>query len=492
MDAATTESIAHRLSSRLKAERTFPRRAFAGHGIVICAGGPRMFTNAYVLIHVLRRHLGCRLPMEVWHFGPRELSPRMASLLRALDAQPVDACAVMSLQPPQLSNPWQLKPYAIMWSQFSDVLYLDADQVPVRDPAELFAWPQFLAKGAVFWPDIIDLSADNPIWQLCGLPPRRVISIESGQLLIDKARHWVGLDMALALNEEAHHLYKLIHGDKDTFLLGTMMSGEEFALVPGRPKTDVPWCLYQSDFAGDVLFQHRTGAKWSFKGPQQELPQFFHREACEAALDELRSKWNGRVFPSQSRSTHAHDAEERLLGQRCRLSRPGEAETMLQLLADGEVRTEGTTEPANWHCDDAAGVATLVLSLGFDPPLHFKLAQNGAWQAGDVMLFPADEHGQHNSINLVRELVAATGFPSPVSQLAWSKLQAALALLGRRQADLRGNVLALAEEQCPGPPREMLVELANSLSSADVLPPETVPSSDWNVILSRYTTRQPE
>src|SRR6185503_9953030 len=112
MDAETTETIVRRLSSRLKAAQTIPHGAFAGQGIVICAGGPRMFTNAYVLIHVLRRHLGCQLPIEVWHFGPTELSPRMADLLRELDAQPVDACAAMRLQPPQMSNPWQLKPYA--------------------------------------------------------------------------------------------------------------------------------------------------------------------------------------------------------------------------------------------------------------------------------------------------------------------------------------------------------------------------------------------
>ena len=112
MDAETTESISGRLSSRLKAALTFPQDAFSGQGIVTCAGGPRMFTNAYVLIHVLRRHLGCTLPIEVWHFGPPELSPRMASLLRELEAQPVDACAAMNLRPPQFSSPWQLKAYA--------------------------------------------------------------------------------------------------------------------------------------------------------------------------------------------------------------------------------------------------------------------------------------------------------------------------------------------------------------------------------------------
>jgi hypothetical protein len=200
MDAVTIEKSTERLAVRRINLRPMPEDTFSGRGLVICAGGPQIFTNAYVLIHVLRRHLACKLPIEVWHFGPAEISPRMADLLRELDAQPVDASAAMRLMPPQVSNPWQLKAYAIKWSQFKEVLYLDADQVPVRDPTELFAWNQYRETGAIFWPDIIDLRPDNPIWQVCNLPPRRTISIESGQLLIDKSRHWESLDLALALN----------------------------------------------------------------------------------------------------------------------------------------------------------------------------------------------------------------------------------------------------------------------------------------------------
>jgi hypothetical protein len=416
----------------------------------------------------------------------------MASLLRELDAQPVDACAAMRLQPPQMSNPWQLKPYAIMWSQFRDVLYLDADQVPVRDPAELFIWPQFHAKGAVFWPDIVDLPADNPIWQICGLPPRRVISIESGQLLIDKARHWASLDMALALNEEAHHTNKLIYGDKDTFLLGAMMSGAEFALVPGRPNTDVPWCLYQTDFAGQVLFQHRTGAKWRFNGPQQVLQQFLHHDACEAALSDLRRKWNGRIFYGPLPDIRIQEFETDLVGKTYRLSRPGESEKLLRLLPDGEIVAEEELPPANWYCDDGEDGPNLVLNLGFDAPLHFISAKNGSWQAGEVMLIPSDQQIQMYSSNLVRELVAATGFPSPVSLSAWRDLHSALTLLSRRQDNTREIVFALAGEQPPGLAREMLVELANSLDRAVVRLGEAVQSSEWKIIHSHYTARQPE
>lgn len=487
MDASTTETIARRLQLRLKAAPPFPRDKFAGQGVVTCAGGPRMFTNAYVLIHVLRRHLGCTLPIEVWHFGAAELSPRMAGLLRELDVQPVDACAAMGLQPPRMANPWQLKAYAIIWSQFREVLYLDADQVPVRNPAELFSWPQYLAKGSVLWPDIIDLPEDNPIWKICQLLPRRAVSVESGQLLVDKARHWAGLDMALALNEEAQELYKLIYGDKDTFLLGAMMSGEDIAIIPRRPKTDVPWCLYQLDFAGEVLFQHRTGAKWTYKGPQQQLPNFFHHGACENALAELRRKWNGRVFQALE-PIAGHDFS----GKTYRLSRPGEEVRMLQFLPEGEIAGGQLPEPMNWYCEHVAGAVSLVLCSGDDLPLQFTAAKDGVWRSGDALLEPLAGPGQQDSMYLLRELVAATGFPSPVSQAAWSELQAALNFLSRSKSDLKEKAMAMAVELDPGPAREKLEELANCLGTPEFPPSDLFQPSDWNVISANYTRRRPE
>lgn len=492
MDALSTESIAQRLAIRRGEIYPMPSAAFSGQGLVICAGGPRIFTNAYVLVHVLRRHLGCRLPIEVWHFGPGELSPRMADILRELEAQPVDASTAMRQQPPQLSNPWQLKPYAIKWSQFREVLYLDADQVPVRDPTELFGWSQYQEKGAVFWPDIIDLLADNPIWKICNLPPRRTISIESGQLLFDKARHWASLDLALALNEEAQSLYKYVHGDKDTFLLGAMMSGSDYAMIPGRPRTDVPWCLYQRDFAGEVIFQHRTGAKWNFKGIQQELPQFSHREACETALNDLRRKWNGRVFQAPPQRKEMQETEERLTGQTFRLSRPGENEDLLQFLAGGEIIASQVLQPANWHCDVTAQGPALILTLGLSAPLCFYPSPGGAWQCGDSLLYPGEVKSPPAIHGAVRELVAATGFPSPVSLPRLKDLGAALNLLRDREIDVAGEIMALSGEHAPGAARDQLVELANSLARGSDSPPELHLPAEWNVILSRYTRQQPE
>jgi Mannosyltransferase putative len=160
------------IAERLGALRPFPADRFDGRGIVICAGGVRMFVNAYVLVRVLREILRCALPIELWHLGPGELSPAMRRLLEPFGVDRVDACALPGANQARIADGWQLKPYAVLNSRFREVLLLDADQVPVRDPAEAFQWPAYLETGALFWPDIVDLTAENPVWRMCGLDPR--------------------------------------------------------------------------------------------------------------------------------------------------------------------------------------------------------------------------------------------------------------------------------------------------------------------------------
>jgi len=92
----------------------------------------------------------------------------MRGLLSGLDVELVDAAGVLERYPAQIRDGWQLKAYAVAYSRFEEVLFLDADQAPVRNPELVFAWPSYLETGAVFWPDILDISADNPIWTLVG------------------------------------------------------------------------------------------------------------------------------------------------------------------------------------------------------------------------------------------------------------------------------------------------------------------------------------
>jgi hypothetical protein len=153
-----------------------PDGRFEGRGIVICAGGARYFTCAWVLIFILRRVHRSRLPIQVWHLGRREMSDEMRILLSEEGIEIVDAETVAARHPARLAGGWPLKPYAIAQSRFREVLYLDADTVPFVDPQVAFEWDEYRDNGLLLWPDAVNIAATNPsAWD--SRPPRRTASI---------------------------------------------------------------------------------------------------------------------------------------------------------------------------------------------------------------------------------------------------------------------------------------------------------------------------
>lgn len=368
------------LQHRMATLQPYPEARFSGRGLVVCAGGVQMFTNAWVLIHLLRRTLGSLLPIELWHLGPHEMSSGMAQLLEGLDVRVVDASAVLVQHPARIVDGWQLKPYALMHSSFAEVLMLDADQVPVADPAGVFEWKEYLRTGAVFWPDLLDLSPDNQIWSACGLPPSRMTSFESGQLLVDKRRHWRALQICLHLNEEAEHYYRMIYGDKDTFLAAWLLAREEFSLVPHRPFVDSR-CLFQRDYDGAVIFQHRTGGKWSYGGEQRRIAGFVHDDACLAALAELRRVWNGRIFHAPRRGLAAEKTETEIL-QRSPfvLSCAGEPDQFIDFLPGHQLAEGRSLERQNWYVRDGVHERPLLeISDGQSVTFRFEKKNDELW-----------------------------------------------------------------------------------------------------------------
>jgi hypothetical protein len=174
----------------------YPSGRFAGRGIVIAAGGPKYRVNAWVAVNMLRR-VGCRLPVECWHLGQREFDAKWAELVGPLGATCVDAVEVSRRRPQtwlqrhERLHGWELKPYAILHSRFQEVLLLDADNVPVLDPAELFETAEFRRCGAIFWPDYGRLAPDRPAWKVFGnVPYRDEPEFESGQIVLDKRACW--------------------------------------------------------------------------------------------------------------------------------------------------------------------------------------------------------------------------------------------------------------------------------------------------------------
>ena len=293
--------------------RAVSDRAFSGRRDRGVRGRCAHVLNAYVLVRILRETLRSALPIQLWHLGPQELSTVMRALIDDLDVEPVDAFAVRAKHPAAIADGWQLKPYAVLHSRFEEVLLLDADQVPVRDPAELFDWPQYKEADALFWPDIIDLVPDNPVWRLCGLEPRHCPSLESGQAVIAKQRYWRALNLVVFLNEHADTFYQLVYGDKDTFLVGGLLANATFSVVPYRPFIDSGReCRLPSSEGlrrrSAVSTPYRP--KWTYAQSQIEIPNFVHEKDCLRILGDLRSLWNGRLFDPPARSLGARALEE--------------------------------------------------------------------------------------------------------------------------------------------------------------------------------------
>mmetsp|Transcript_34902 Transcript_34902/g.84405 ORF Transcript_34902/g.84405 Transcript_34902/m.84405 type:complete len:383 (+) Transcript_34902:104-1252(+) len=124
---------------------------------------------------------------------------------------------------------------AIRMSSFENVLFLDADNIPLRDPSFLFEDEDFRLTGAIFWPDMVGYAChygyspralgtsghpDHPIWQLIDKQWKRQWKYaqeqESGQLLISKSKHRKELLFAEYCTTSVF-LQFVLYGDKDCF-----------------------------------------------------------------------------------------------------------------------------------------------------------------------------------------------------------------------------------------------------------------------------------
>jgi hypothetical protein len=373
------EELRARLAAAAAEPFPFPEERFAGRGIVICAGGARLFTCAWVAISLLRQHLACTLPIEVWHLGPEEMGPPMRGLLEELGVQPVDALEVAKRHQVERLGGWELKPYGVLHSRFREVLLLDADNVPVRDPSFLFDRPEFRDTGSLFWPDIVRISQDNEIWATSGLGYRDMPSVESGQMVLDKSRCWRALSLAHWINQHSDAFYQCLHGDKDTFLIAWLMLAQPYHLIRHRPKL-LEATLCQRDPDGAVLFQHRNSAKWILDGNNPQIAGFRLERECRAFLDKLATLWDGRVFNPPPRSDAARRLESDLSRSgKFRFVRVSSDERLIELVPDHRVRPAGRHEHY-WHVADGPEGFELRIEGNGLCGCALRRSEDGTWR----------------------------------------------------------------------------------------------------------------
>jgi len=287
-----TENVDEYMAQSIAAIPPYPR-TFHGRGIVIPAGGLGYFPGAWICIHQLRR-LGCTLPIQLWHLGPRELDDQMRALVAPLGVECVDAHEVRQRHPARLLIGWEVKPYALLHCPFREVLLLDADNVPVINPEFLFDTPEFRETGAIFWPDDERMLPERNVWEIFGVAYRDEPDFDGGQIILNKEKSWRPLCLTMAINEYSDFFYHHVWGDKDTFRFAWHRLEQRFARAP-FPVDAMEATFCQTDFEGRRVFQHRLGDKWNFLRDNLRIAGFLFEEECLADLARLRTLWDGNV-----------------------------------------------------------------------------------------------------------------------------------------------------------------------------------------------------
>jgi alpha 1,2-mannosyltransferase len=171
--------------------RRAPLPSTSQRGFVSAAGNSDTTQRLLTLVRILRRHYHVTLPFQVWTF-PDELSRHSAEYIELTEELGATVHETKGLvKDPGAWKNFQIKGLAITSSSFRELVYLDSDNIPLRDPTKLFNSERYLNRGAraAFWPDLSKDHVDNAIWRIigdeCTLDDW---TFESGQIVIDKVR----------------------------------------------------------------------------------------------------------------------------------------------------------------------------------------------------------------------------------------------------------------------------------------------------------------
>jgi hypothetical protein len=183
-----------------------------GRGIVLTAGdnqAPYLLTSIPIM-----RELGCKLPVEVMYLGDSDLSEDYRSDLEQLEGVVTRDIAQMVNDEGWRLAGWAAKPFAMLFSSFREVIFIDADSLFFKNPELLFDDPSYKKTGALFFKDrnIMPENKKRFLQQILPKPISKQVKQsrfwsgdsghqqESGVVVVDKWRHFMAMLMVTRMN----------------------------------------------------------------------------------------------------------------------------------------------------------------------------------------------------------------------------------------------------------------------------------------------------
>ena len=191
-----TEHDAHRTriehESVLRHIPPYPEDLFSGRGVVTLAGG-RYSEFAATSLGMLRE-VGSVLPVEVWIKDETENKKGWCEELEkeGMMCRKLDDYIDMSMLP--VGYQWKI--FTLLFSSFEEILFLDADSIPIQNPDFIFDSNLYKEKRAILWPDYWKHTGSPWLPYVIGISDEQSEmlqdqkSIESGQIVWDKKVHW--------------------------------------------------------------------------------------------------------------------------------------------------------------------------------------------------------------------------------------------------------------------------------------------------------------
>jgi alpha 1,2-mannosyltransferase len=231
-----------------------------------------------VSLRLLRR-TGCNLPIEVLIDDWSKYDPILCdTVLPSLNAH----CVVMSniydtAKSAKQPDHYQYKIFAILFSSFQHVLFLDSDAFPAYDPTVLFSVAPYTIHGLVTWPDFWAQTISSHFYHIAAIPevPSMArFATESGQILLNKDKHRESLLMMVYYNYYGPDYYYILlsqggpgAGDKETFVQAALAVGLPYYQVRTPPAA--LGRIVNGSFTGVGIAQADPGLDYEYLPPMR-------------------------------------------------------------------------------------------------------------------------------------------------------------------------------------------------------------------------------
>ena len=232
---------------------------------IVTSYNPKHFSRIKFLLNYIRNYLNCQLSIEIFYYGDEINTLQHQVLIEFGEVYMRDISSVVNYSVGS-GRGFALKSGALLNSFAEQNLWLDSDNIPLRDPSYLFDSAEFKSTGAIFWPDYWHQSISNPVFDILNVTCyHEQYQQESGQLLVDRSIHWESLKLSYYINENSDLYYRFFLGDKESFHLAWKALNSPFYFIHkwlspvGFMESNGRFCghaMLQYDYNHQPLFLH--------------------------------------------------------------------------------------------------------------------------------------------------------------------------------------------------------------------------------------------